>query len=384
MSRILLVGALGQANPGDDALLDAFVDGLAGHDLVVATPGPAPAGTTAVPATAAGVGVGLRHADAVVVTGGTVLKSLHPAAGRHHLGLLVRTRLLQLACTSRGIPLALAGVGAGELRSRSARRLAARIARSADLLVLRDEESAGILEACGVPGPFRIGADPAWSLLRDRVAAPSDAGSSGFGSSGAGRAPAGRGLLVAVSHLAGPRADDVVVLLEAACRAAVDAGHQVHLQPWQPGADEDLARAVVLRMADPRASVLPRPVDLDEAVATSGAHAGVLALRFHAAVAAAAAGVPTLSVAHEPKLAGLARRIAQPTVPATAVPAVVRAAVDALLDPDRSRPPSRAALAEQVRLADQDLRLLRVVVSRGAEDGLIDDDRTPLGAGIPW
>ena len=167
MSRILVCGAFGQDNPGDDALLAAFGAALHDHHLVVTgdaggTSGPR---VHSVAPTARGVGAAIRSVDAVVVAGGTVFKTLHPSTGRHPLGLLTRTRLLQMAARSIGVPFALVGVGAGDLRSRSAIRLVRSIADHADLLVLRDEESAAVLRGVGASGPFRIGADPAWTIL---------------------------------------------------------------------------------------------------------------------------------------------------------------------------------------------------------------------------
>ena len=102
-----------------------------------------------------------------------------------------------------------------------------------------------------------------------------------------------------------------------------------------------------------------------------------MALRFHALIAAAAAGVPALAVAHEPKLAGGARRLGQPAVaadgPVTSLgPAVVAA-------PGAS---PRAALPEAVRRererAQASLRLLRVLLARGRSEEADDLDGLAL------
>ena len=63
----------------------------------------------------------------------------------------------------------------------------------------------------------------------------------------------------------------------------------------------------------------------------------VIAMRFHALVAAGMAGTPFVAIAHEPKLAGLARRLGQVAVPAHASAAVLRAAMR-----PRPRPRPRA------------------------------------------
>ena len=156
MPAALLAGAFGQQNLGDDALLEAFVRGLPDWDLTVTTADPEAAvrlgckpvaarEPRAVAATPAG------RADAVVVGGGTVLKTLHGSADRRPHALLVNAALLTAASSARHRPVAMVGVGAGHLTDRRARALARFVVGHADLLVLRDEESAGELIAAGVP-----------------------------------------------------------------------------------------------------------------------------------------------------------------------------------------------------------------------------------------
>src|SRR5947209_8147022 len=169
MPRVLPAGAFGQRNPGDDALLSAFAAALPGWELV--TPADNPAAihcgdpVTAVPKVPRHVATALLSSDAVVFGGGTVFKLLGAASGRHPLELLLRGLTLARAARALGRPVALVGVGAGALGDRRARTLARRLATSADMLVVRDAESADILADVGVPVPIRVGADAAWSLL---------------------------------------------------------------------------------------------------------------------------------------------------------------------------------------------------------------------------
>ena len=108
--------------------------------------------------------VSCAGADAVVVGGGTVFKTLHRSTGRRPNSLLRNACLLAAAAKASGKQVALVGVGAGDLRGRQARALARWLVRRVDLLVLRDEESASALAGVGAPAPFWIGADPAWAL----------------------------------------------------------------------------------------------------------------------------------------------------------------------------------------------------------------------------
>ena len=372
MSRVLLCGAFGQDNPGDDALLAAFLAALRDHDVAVAGP-PETAGqeqVRIVAPTARGVGTALRSVDAVVVAGGTVFKTLHPSTGRHPLGLLARTRLLQATARANGVPFALVGVGAADLGSRAAARLARSIAGRADLLVLRDEESASVLRGVGAPGPFRVGADPAWTILDTPSVRP---------------VRERREVVVAISHLAASDAGRLTERLVHLVEPLVAQGVPVALQPWQAdhGADSELARAVHRRVGQPGlVTVVERPRSLHDAVEAFRGAAAVIGLRHHALVAAAEARCPFLAVAHEPKLAALARRLGEPAVPTHAPAAVLaRAAVELL-----SREPADARLvAREKAAADRTMRLLRVLVSGGEHDELLDRDRLELTPnGTPW
>lgn len=388
MTPTLVCGAFGQGNPGDDALLTAFARVLADRELLIPAVEPArpdlgrgePSTGDLVSGrmryirpTAVSVARSLRTVDSVVVAGGTVFKLLHPSTRRHPLALLARTAALQAGARARGIPFALVGVGAGDLRGSTARRLVRQITDHPDLLVLRDEESAAVLHDAGAPGPFRVAADPAWSLLTSPVpeASPSPQHDP----------PA----LVAISHLA----DRDPVRLADRIAALVDhltgRGVPVHLQPWQGGveaADAQLALSVRNRARLPGlVHVRSRPADLHDAVAACADARAVIGLRFHSLVAAAAAGRPFLAIAHEPKLAGVARRLGQVSVPPHAATGVLCAAADQTM---RTAPPERSLVDREIALAHHSLRLLRVVLSRGAEDELLDEGRTELTAGVSW
>lgn len=353
---ILLAGAFGQGNPGDEALLRAFIAALPGHDTVAISS--APAATAAEHGIAAvqrddalGVLRAIRRADAVVIAGGTIFKTLHPACGRRPGALLRRVAALTLATKLRRKPLAFVGVGAGDLRNRAARRISRAVIDAADLLVLRDEESAERLAAAGATAPFRVGADPAWTVLGDAAATN-------------GHQPP---VVVALSHLAGGA--ELPDFLTAELRPVVATGVPVLLQPWQP---EDVALGRVLEARLEGAQLVPAPADL---AAARDAFAGarlVVGLRFHALVAAAAAGVPFVAYAHEPKHAGIARRLGQPAViPGGRLSSTVLAALDAPAA-------AQAAVAHERDLSEEGFRLLRVLVSGGRTEEAIAVGGLPL------
>ena len=105
MSTVLLAGAFGQRNPGDEALLRAFVQALPGRAIVATSVDPvATEATHGVHAVGSrdgrAVARALRGSDGVVFAGGTVFKALHPISGRHPLALL-RSALGVATATTR-------------------------------------------------------------------------------------------------------------------------------------------------------------------------------------------------------------------------------------------------------------------------------------------
>ena len=379
---VLLAGAFGQGNPGDEALLAAFARALPGRRPLAVTSDPdATADAHGVSAVRRDDRIGLARAvtraQAVVVAGGTVFKALHPASGRPPLALLGQAAALAAVTRTLRKPLALVGVGAGTLPGRRAPMLARAIVRSADLLVLRDDESAARLAAIGAPTPVRVGADPAWTLLPDppepgpqilaaprRVVVASDSGHAVVGPD--------RGIVVALSHLAGGL--DLGRRLAAGLAPLVAAGVPVRLDPWQPDGDAPLAASAATRLGDGAVVGEPPPDLLAAREGMAGARL-VLAQRFHALVAAASAGVPALAVAHEPKLTGLARRLGQPTVAAGATPEELAAAIAAALD---GPPADVAAIRRERASAEDGFRLLRVLLARGRSDEAVDIDGLAL------
>jgi polysaccharide pyruvyl transferase WcaK-like protein len=367
MATALLAGAFGQRNPGDDAVLEAVVRALPGWDTVATTRQRLVAGdgarATVCAQEPANVARTVANADAVVFAGGTIFKTLPAHTRRGPLDLLRNGLALAYAAKALGKPLALVGVGAAPIASRSGQVLARRLVAQADLLVLRDEESADLLAQLGAPAPFRVGADPAWTLL--------DGPPSG---DLVRRGP----VVVALSSEAAQHdrngddglADD----LAAALVPVLAASHPVALQPWRiggaPGSDDlDLGRAVNARLGGSARLLMP-PADLEEARALFVGARLVVGLRLHALVAAAVAGAPFVAVAHEPKLAAIARRLGQSTVlpksGASLDPRELAAAILAAIDADA--PPRPSAVQAEVTRAEQGFRLLRLLLSGGRSD----------------
>jgi polysaccharide pyruvyl transferase CsaB len=352
MATVLLAGAYGQRNPGDEALLTSFVQALPEHDVIATSADPDATrdvhGCDAVPSLdrRAVVG-GLLRADALVMGGGTVFKPLHPSTGRASHELLRNACWLSFAAQATSKPVLFVGVGAAPLSGRREQRSARRLVRGADLLVLRDADSARVLERAGAPVPFRVGADPTWPWITQLpvvAPTPDDA------------------VLVTVSRFAAT--PELVAALGAALRTLRDGGLTIVLQPWQvdPATVDDLplTHALATEIGGP-VELLDPPRDLHEATRQAAAARLVVSMRFHSLVAAATAGTRAVAVDHEPKLGALARALGQASL-APRDDGWTRALHEALHGPR----PDAHVVREQVALATEGFRLTRLVLDGGS------------------
>lgn len=364
MGTVLLAGSFGNGNPAEEAQLTAFIAGL--PDATVSATTRDPAGTRAlhgcgtVPASSpVAIARAALRADAVVLCGRSVFGNPPPfGGGRFPSRQLAASLALLLTVRARATPRAIVGATVDPLRTPLSRRLARGLVRWSELLVLRDEESAEALAAAGATPPFRIGADPAWTVV-----APDRGGPAGNG--GDPRRNRGRIVVALGPPAAGARA---LELLAAALERARRTGLEVVLQPWQTGAggvdDGRLARYLAARL-DPAPPITKPPIDL-RAVRSSLSGSGlVVALRYHALIAAAAVGVPSLTLEDRPEMVGLARRLGQPVARAGAGPEELAEAIVRSVDHPA---PSEAAVQAQVGAAEEGFRLLRLLTSGGQSE----------------
>ena len=363
MPTVLLAGAHGHQSPDREAIQAALSGAL--PDWRIVTPSSAPA-SGAVPGRARrNLGRAVLNADAVVFVGGTVFTTLHPSTARSPHDLLTRALLLAGGGRAAGKPVAMLGVGADRLPDARARWLARALVRRADLLVLCDEESAHLLATVGAPIPFRVGADPVWTLVDHAPV------------TGRNR----DGVVVALDHL--PGGANLADRLASALGPLLASGVRVQLQPWQGGdtttGSSGLASAVATRL-DGRVEVAAPPANmLDAWTRIAGARLAVC-LSSHAMIAAAAVGTPLVAIAHQLKLIGLARRLQQPAVPFTADPGLITGMLLSGLD---AQPVSPHAVQAEIARAAEGFRLLRLLLTHGTLSELDSLDGLSL-VPAPW
>ena len=348
---ILLAGDFDAADPGHEAVMGACGRALPGFSLVAVSSDPLT--TTALHgwpsvdrADRSAVGRAAGRADALVIAGAPVF-----AAGsgtRAGTRRLTRALALALAVTARGRPVALLGVGGGPLGSGLAPLLARQLVRQADLLVLRDHAAARALASAGAPAPFRVGADPAWTWLGD----PPDIST-----------PVEDVVTVVVSDR--PFGAMVSGPLAVALDAVLETGLAVRLLPWRAGAggraDRELTRRIAERLGW-RATLLPAVGDLREARASIAGSRAVVALPYHAQLAAASAGVPCVALEAVEGPPGLGHPLAWRSVSIGADPLRIAAAI---IRQASSPAPSQAAVRERIAAAGEGFRLLRLLLHGG-------------------
>lgn len=288
MKRILLVGAYGQDNLGDEALLEAHVQQLRHHDLTVASSNPEQTaqryGVTATPTYGGSTLRAILQNDFVVFGGGSLLKELPPPHARQRL-------LMGIASANAMRPgrVALSAVGAERIRTTSGRTLARFCANQSAFATVRDEASARLLRELGARREAKVVADPAFLLQpSEKLPLTHDE----------------RPLVVLNpmrSNEVECSRERVVESFAAVARHAERAlGARVVVMPFKTaGMDEDVSIS-----NEVGAEVLPelRPSDAMAILARASLFVG---MRHHGVLLALHAGAPALSVPYAPKTENL-------------------------------------------------------------------------------
>jgi len=354
MPSVLLPGVNGRDPVSERALVGAFRSALEGHELVESPAGPVRASLSALG----------RHADAVVLAGCDLFAgtSYGPAMAAA-LTSPVHGPVTKGSNRFRR-PLALVGVSAGVPMRPSERWAARRLVRRADLVLLSDGDSASRLAGAGVPSPMRVAADPAWLSLVPASSGPVST----------------RSVLVALDANV---EQSVKLELFLGLNELGAQGVRVDLLPWAGLGTSDFAfaerLALDLRAQGRLADIIPPAGDLAGVTESMAEPGAVVALRYRAIHAAAAAGVPVVGIAVENRIRALTRRLGQVCLPRAEFGASLASTV---LNAADSSAPSPAVVKEEVARAEAGLALLRLVLEHGDLE-TADLEGLPL-APDPW
>ena len=343
---VLICGAYGRNNSGDDAILSAIVRTLRERDpdLPIYVTSRTPAET------ARRVGVGavfifhpwklrarLRRTALYLSGGGSLIQDATSSRSLwYYLGSIREAKRL-------GNRVMMFGCGIGPVSRPRNRRLTARvISACVDRITLRDEASRLELERLGVSGvPTEVTADMAF--LMD--SAPSEEVEALCAA--LGLAPEDRLLILAPRPW--PGAADHLADFAAAALHGRDLGLRPVLLAMEPRRDREICRRIAEQTArlGLECPVADGPVSVETVAGLIRRADMVLAMRLHALIFAAAQGVPFAGVSYDPKVSGFAAYVGD--APCCPLDRVDADALRAMLDRLQSTAADFPAAAKRLR-----------------------------------
>jgi len=344
-ARVLLSGYYGFANAGDEAVLAGLILSLRAVDprLEITVLSTNPRETELVHGVRAvhryrpkELLPALARTDLLLSGGGSLLQDVTSAHGIvYYLGVV---RLAQLL----GKRTMFGAQGLGPLGRARSRTLVASVANRLDAVTVRDPASADLLREIGVSRPpIEVAADPALLLGPDTVAPPH---------------PHTYG--VALRPWRGQ--ETLAARLADACREALPQAHPV-LFPMQPQTDTLIGEQFAsLCHQQGRARLVSPSSGLTALTQAISACELMVGMRLHALILAAAAGVPSVALSYDPKVAAFMAQSGQED------------AVCDLSQADKAALPMLlskhwAARAERAQALQTRLPVLRALASRTAE-----------------
>ena len=362
-ARIVIVGAAGFTNFGDDAILAAMLSEL-GRAIPEATfivaGGPEPAASPPVEwievRNILAVDAAVARASLVIVGGGGFLYDYDGILSPHDflrgdITFMYPYLRAALCAAARNVPLFFYGLGAESLVTPVGRALARDVLALADAITVRDALALHELREAGVSGPVELAADPAVRLAPPATAWP--------------ERPTGRVLGVVPRlwlRFSGSWTPSAEERFDAYCAWLAAAADHAWVE-WQATPvflaaqrynDDDLASVdrIVARMRHGDRAVVPASVESLEAHhAVLASLDALVSTRLHPMILAATADVPSVGVVASAKIVAFLARLGLEHLavsPWSSSGASLRAAVDACFQgPDLLRARVRQGMDEQ-------------------------------------
>lgn len=345
---VLICGAYGKRNAGDDAILRSIVGQLRGSDPDL----PIYALSRHPKETALAYCIGschtfhalrylsiMRRTKLYISGGGTLIQNV--TSGRSLMYYLANLSQAHAA----GNHVMMYGCGIGPVTGRFSRRItASTITRCADTITLRDPDSADELRRMGVErDDIRLTADPALLLT------PPDPEISAPVLREMGIDPEGRYVMFALRPWPGieKHMDDFA----AAAESAYARGYTPVLFALEPKRDAPVCAALARKLACPCVQI-SAGTDSNVILALVVRMQAVVSMRLHALVFAAGQGIPLAGVVYDPKISGFLEYMGQKNyagLDALTGPRLT-AMLDAALNGDSASPETVARLR---RLAEE-------------------------------
>ncbi len=308
MARIVVAGYYGCGNLGDDALLLGLLHGLSpqGHSFTVMSGAPEETfrlhGLTAVPRRDMGaVRTSIQNSDALLFAGGSIFQDATSVRSVWYYANLVKM------AKQSGKKVLLVGQGVGPLRRWLGKRWAVQAFQTADVIVVRDNQSAQTLKELGVTRPVRVAADPAFLLPEPQNTDPSSFNVGNMKAVGLAPRPFGD-------------KNEMADLFAALARGLFQNNAMPVLIQMDRNHDGPLLDSIGKSQGGkiPDLRKLQTPIQVQQRMARMDA---VIAVRLHAGILATTVGVPTLMLDYDPKVAAFAAATGIPVLPAKGSPA---------------------------------------------------------------
>lgn len=354
MTRLVLAGYFGCGNLGDDAMLLGFLAGLGDREVGLTLLSGAPERTyreynlhSVDRFDFGAIAAELERSQALVFPGGSIFQDVTSLRS-----VLYYARLVTMA-KKAGCRVVLLGQGVGPLNRFFGRRWARNAFNAADLIVVRDPESAATLKTLGVRIRPVLGADLAFLLPEP----PAPAEREGF--------QVGDMRAVGIAPRPWSKIKGLPELFGEVCRLLF----QNNFMPVLIEMDENLDGPLIHRIAKTQGGKIPTlerlrsPIRLQQRLARLE---GVIAMRLHAGVLAVTVDVVPTMVSYDPKIGAFTQGMGLPA-PLALEGLQASRIVGAFLETHRRREALRAEIGrrreEMVRVARENVEMLWQLVS---------------------
>lgn len=353
MAHLLLSGYFGCGNIGDDAILLGLVHGLGStkHEITVLSGTPEETyrqyGLTARPRKEMNaVKEAIDRCDALVFPGGSIFQDV-----TSFKSVVYYSQLVKMA-KAKGKKVILLGQGVGPLKGFLGKRAAASAFNAADIIAVRDPQSVQTLKELGVKGQPRLTADCAFLLPPP----PANDNQQGFN--------VGNMKSVGISLRPHGKGKDIVQLFGELTRTLFQNGYMPVLIEMDRNDDgpliQEISKAQGGKIPDLRK--IQTPMQLQQRLARMDS---IIAMRLHAGIIAATAGIPPLMVSYDPKVTAFAKLLEVGTCPSIEGLTAQRL-YDVFVEHQKSRERNEKILVkkreELTALARQNVELLEQVV----------------------
>ncbi len=256
-----------------------------------------------------GIWLNARRAKVLLSGGGSLLQDKTSSRSlRYYAGVMGLAKLA-------GAKVYVYANGIGPILREENRRLVARALAKADVITVRDSESAGELGRIGYGGDVCVTADPAFLTAADSGAAEVVLGRVGFG--GKSFIAVSMRLLDFTESRDGgsitPRDEKILGgVVSAVSAIARERKLAVMIIPMQKSKDGYISRVLSDRLVQRCVECeIYNPISAGELIGVLSRAEFVVGMRLHSIIYAAAAGIPVIGLSYDPKVASFMREIGQ-------------------------------------------------------------------------